>query len=455
MWRSPFGAFKIDRLLDGVAACAEAVRICAEDLIEELIMGNYSASINIQSQLDEVLRQQRMMQMSIDAAHGKTHLLHFLMEQISVFINFDEYSREVYLADSSALSDFHPTGVLASRDPADMSDMGTALPGYMPEDLLKIIDVNHLRISNDAAIVIRKGPTLASSDIERAALTITAPQVKELLSSDGPSVVAVDGHFDRTQMGKIGPMSYICAMLSQALRSSSPQSPGSVSPGSPLPPQGERGQRRSIVLEYYCALHTADDDDLRGPQGLMRGITTQLILALVANEWIGQNEAVHLPHLRDGEEELLGQQNLDAVCRLFAALLRIVPRGVPIYCLVDGWSSYEREDLWRVDYDAVLKGFGEAADASNPDGSVNFKLLLTSSTASRWLDDFLMPGQKVSLRSRGATGSNGRSMDRGGLMGLARAATMSDAHSGFMSSFRTDEDSQPWTRDGYSSRASM
>ena len=47
-------------------------------------MGNYSAAMTIQSQLGEVLRQQRMMQMSIDAAHGKTHLLHFLMEQLSM-----------------------------------------------------------------------------------------------------------------------------------------------------------------------------------------------------------------------------------------------------------------------------------------------------------------------------------------------------------------------------------
>ena len=67
-----------------MSTCAESVRVCAESIIEELIVGSYSASMTIQSQLGEVLRQQRMMQMSIDAAHGKTHLLHFLMEQLSL-----------------------------------------------------------------------------------------------------------------------------------------------------------------------------------------------------------------------------------------------------------------------------------------------------------------------------------------------------------------------------------
>ena len=92
-----------------------------------------------------------------------------------------------------------------------MSEMGTALPGYTPEDLLIIIDVNHLQISNDASTVVRRGHTLAPADIGRAADMIMEPQVKELLTSPGPGVVAIDGHFDRTQMGKISPLSYICA----------------------------------------------------------------------------------------------------------------------------------------------------------------------------------------------------------------------------------------------------
>jgi len=328
--------------------------------------------------------------------------------------------------------------------------MGTALPGYTPEDLLVIIDINHLQITNDASTVVRRGHTLALADVGRAAHMIKEPQVKELLSSPGSGVIAIEGHFDRTQMGKISPLSYICAMLSQALRHQSQQYAAPFAWGSPISmsTQPEKGASRDIVLEYFCALHTADSDNLRGPQGLMRCLTTQLILSMVANEWIGHADAVHLPHLRDGEEELLGQQNLDAVCRLFAALIRLVPQGVSIYCLVDGWSVYEREELWQAEYEVVLNGFREATDAN--DGT-NFKLLLTSPTACRWLGDFLIPGQRVSLRNRDDNDGRWRGSGRGSLMELARAATMSDVN---RSGFPVDEYSMAGTEEGYDRRSS-
>lgn len=58
--------------------------MCAEGLIEEVIVDNYAVSISIQSQLEDILRQQRETLMSINANNSKTHLLHFLMEQISM-----------------------------------------------------------------------------------------------------------------------------------------------------------------------------------------------------------------------------------------------------------------------------------------------------------------------------------------------------------------------------------
>ncbi|RDW91763.1 hypothetical protein BP5796_01157 [Coleophoma crateriformis] len=433
-WKSPFNEWKIDKVLDEVSSCAASVRQCADDMIEELIVGNYSASMTIQSQLDEVLRQQRVMQVSIDAAHGKTYLLHFLMEQLN----------------------FNPAGALAGRDFADMSEMGTALPGHTPEDLLMMIDVSHLQINHDALTVMRRSHALAAADIERAAHIITEPQVKELLSSPGPGIVAIDGHFDRTQMGKISPLSYICAMISQALLQQSPQpvpSFGSSSPVS-MSTRPEKGASRDVVLKYFCALHTADSDDLRGPQGLIRCLTMQLILSMVANEWIGHTDAVHLPYLRDGAEELLEQRNLDAFCRLFTALIRLIPQGVSIYCLVDGWSAYEREELWRADYDVVLNEFLEAANASNAEGSSHFKLLLTSPTACNWLSDFLIPGQRVSLRNRDVGDRNWRGSGPGSLIGLARAATRSNVNGDFKGGFRVDEYSRAAMEENYDRRPS-
>lgn len=63
----------------------------------------------------------------------------------------------------------------------------------------------------------------------------------------------------------------------------------------------------TLFWDIFCALYTVDSDDLRYPQRLIHCLMTQVILFIVTNEWISPTDAVHLPHLRDGEEELLGQ----------------------------------------------------------------------------------------------------------------------------------------------------
>ena len=79
---SPFSGFNIDRLLGIVKAQAETVRVCAEGMMEEIILDNHERSKSIQMQLDEVIRQQRTMMMSMNVANGKTHLFQFLLDEL-------------------------------------------------------------------------------------------------------------------------------------------------------------------------------------------------------------------------------------------------------------------------------------------------------------------------------------------------------------------------------------
>jgi hypothetical protein len=419
---------KIDRLLDEVKTCAETVRVCAEGLIEEVMVNHYAATVSLQSQMEDVVRLQREMLLSINANNSKTHLLHFLMEQLSLNPG--------------------PLGYLTGRDQADMSEMGTALPGFTPEDLLRIMNVNHLRISKDSAMVARRGPSFEAEDTERAAHMVMIPQVAVLMNSLEASIVAVDGHFDRSQIGKISPLSYMCSMLSQAIRHK-PQGSAPPSPASPYP---ESGASRKVVLEYYCSLHTGEEDDLRGPQGLMRCLVTQLIMFLLANGWLAQEEAVHLPYLRNNvEEDMLLQRHLEALCRLFLSLTRQVPHGVPIYCFIDGWSTYEREEFSRADYDTVIETLREASSTENRG---NLKLLLTSATTSRWLTDILPREQRVSLRHREGGGRHWGGAGGVGLLNVARAATLPHARGGFGGEFSVYEHVQISMEDHHDRRSS-
>jgi hypothetical protein len=384
--KSPFRGYKIDQLLAEVKTNAEAVRSCTESLMEEIAVQHFSTSLSIEAQVNQILQSQRELHMSIQAAQSKTDLFQYFMQEISI----------------------NGLGLYSGQAAADATYAGKTVPKYTANGLLSTLDVNHLETSHDSFIVIKRAQTLQQADVERAASMMMTPQVRDFLGNPGPSVIAIDGHFDRAQMGRVSPMSYTCAMLSQALK----QLPASSDAGA---------SRASIVLQYFCAMHVQDTDDLKGPQGMMRSLTAQLLFALVAGGWVGIKEALKLPHLRDGEEDTLAELKLAAICRLFGAIVHLVPKNVTIYCIVDGFSALEQDELWRPDYDAAIDGFREAVDASDPKAAADFRLLIASTTRSRLLpDDFIMPGRKVSLlRGSGA----GKGLGRGGFADLAKAAT--------------------------------
>jgi hypothetical protein len=271
--------------------------------------------------------------------------------------------------------------------------------------------------------VLRARHSLDPVAVDRVAGMVTAPQVRELLllSRRGPEdgdggMLAVDGHLDRAQTMRITPLSYVCATLTEALRHHTSGNWGGDS-GEILPPP-------SIALAFFCGLHTAEDDDLRGPRGLVRCLTAQLVVELAQNEWITEQEPIALACLREDDMDDAGQlPRLEIVCQLFHALLRLVPRGVSIFCIVDGFSSYEREEL-RGDFELVFDAF--CSMVADPKLGTAFRLLLTSPTASRWLPDCLPSTRRLSLR-RAASRTSG--VAGRGITGLTRAASMPEVGS--------------------------
>ncbi|KAM7183494.1 hypothetical protein V8F33_013541 [Rhypophila sp. PSN 637] len=486
--QSPFGGWNIDKILDEVKTHADSVRICAEGLIEDIIVGSYSAQMTIKSQLDEILQQNRMIYMSLDAAHqGKTHLFTFLMDQLNVNTH-GIGGLGYYLPPNTARGSVDQTDLVSMR--------GTALLGYTAEDLLRIMNVNHLRITTDEIHVLRKHAALPAAEIDRATRGImSAPAIKELLSvappaspddlGPGPGVVSIEGHFDRTQITQVTALSYVCAVLSQALRqqseqqvymynlqqSSSKSPTGPASPTSPLGPPDSPFRpptfSPSIVLTYFCALHTSSDDPLSGPQGLLRCLTTQLLLSLLSNDLINPSAPLDLPDLaspgtQDGlasEDDLLNSLNIHALSRLFSALVNTLPASTPIFIIIDSLSSYERDELnaesggtLRQAYDAVLEALIASMDAGNLETGGNcVRIVITSPTRSRWLfgegmDDFdgpksgkgelglegyLLEGGRISIRGMGMghghgynPGLNASRGEKTRGVGIGRASTL-------------------------------
>lgn len=258
--------------------------------------------------------------------------------------------------------------------PPSMTETGTPLT---PRQLLRLMNVHHLEGLDDEQSIIRRGNSMDSDAIAHAATMFQTTQVQQLLQTPESGVVLVNGCSDRSQNTKISPITHVCATLTHALR---------------------RSVGDNIVLAFFCGQHSASDDGLVGPQGLMRSLVAFLVLSLVQNDCIVESTPIWFPDFQGDVEQL----SFIDLCQVFFNLVELVPKGLTVYCVVDGISYYER-DVWKGDFDLMIECFGNII-TNKAIAAAPFKLLFTSPTTSHWFPD-LMPHQRVSLRNTRTRGS--------------------------------------------------
>ncbi|KAE9373805.1 hypothetical protein N431DRAFT_407513 [Stipitochalara longipes BDJ] len=365
----PFKDFNIDDLLAEVRCSSERVRACVEEVIDDMIVSTHQTVVGnnmvskdiyviaqqteeevgqLREKIEEILKQQKSFQAALDAASGKNGLLSFLMEYVK-----PEQSGEY-------------------KTPKESPPVYEPSTPVTPKQLLGLMNVHHLRALDDEQHIIRRCQSLDSEAISHAATIFQTTQVQKLLQAPESGVVLVNGYTDRSQNTKITPITYVCATLTCALR---------------------RSASANVVLAFFCGQHSSSQDDLLGPQGLLRSLVADIVLSLAQNECILEAAPIWFPASQRDFEEL----SFKDICQLFFHLVELVPKEIPVYCVVDGISFYEREG-WREDYDIMMECFGSLI--ANNAVATAFKLLLTSPTVSRWLSDLMPSHQKISLRNK-------------------------------------------------------
>ncbi len=390
---SPFRGLDIDNLLETVHSSSERVRICAESVQDDILVDTHKTVADsheiarvirkttgdtgreveeIREQVAEILRRQRSLKTTLDAISGKNGLFQFLLEHLS-----KSFGSSGSLGTFAHLSlEVQKSAPEPREQEGERKSQEEATPTITPSRLLALLNVNHLAAINDETHVMRRGKSLDSGAIGQAAVMIKTPQVEQLLHAPQSGIVLVEGCGDRSQATtRISPISYVCATLAQALRASDTTGPNAGS--------------TNVVLVFFCGQHVVNNDDLQGPQGLIRSLLAQLILILVQNEWMSETAPIKIP------QEVTGSLSLEDDCWLFYQLLGLIPRQTSVFCLVDGISYYERE-CWRRDYDLAIDVFAKII--SDEKLGICVKLLMTSPTTSNWLSN-LAPHQRVTLRS--------------------------------------------------------
>ena len=214
------------------------------------------------------------------------------------------------------------------------------------QQLLEILAINYTEIEKNLSNMLRLGRLANPSYHNRGSLLMRSPHFQNWLTSTSSIFLLVDGN-GGSATERISAMTFVSALLAQTL-----------------------SDEGASCIHHFCGLHTARSDDLSGPSGLLRALLAQLVTLYAFR--------IGFTHYNDYHE----LQRFDAVrlCALFSDIVKDLPEGFVLVCVIDGVSFYEASD-WTGDLRLVL----ETLNALTRDPKVHaaFKVLVTSAVFSR------------------------------------------------------------------------
>ncbi|PNP59063.1 hypothetical protein THARTR1_01311 [Trichoderma harzianum] len=171
----------------------------------------------------------------------------------------------------------------------------------------------------------------------------------------------------------VSPLSYMCAMLSQATAI----------------------RIHSYPLAFFCRLHIDSEDKARGAKGMLRSLTAQVLIALAHTQ-----QHPDLSFLGYVELQAIQAQDLPSMCRLFEELLKRIRTGV-ILCILDGSAWFENEGH-ASDMHVVMQFFNSLVEAIEKSHSgLIFKILLTNALMSQYWRDWFPNGMELCTPASG------------------------------------------------------
>ncbi|KAK0711877.1 hypothetical protein B0H67DRAFT_611850 [Lasiosphaeris hirsuta] len=227
--------------------------------------------------------------------------------------------------------------------------------------ILGILDVPVSGHTEDLQRVVDVGNTMTTQALQRGWWLMSTPAFHNWLGHPAQSdVLLVDGHCGAFAVGKTSPLSVFCASLALSLLLTTPS---------------------TISLHHFCGQHFSPQDSLRGPQGVLRGLITQLL----------QYPDTPEPSLGFVDDRVLAQlarRDVGTLVWLLHCLVRQVRPGVTVYCIIDNISALEGSlNDWGEALRQLARGL--LAIAGDEKLGAAFKLLITSEDRStdviRWV----------------------------------------------------------------------
>ncbi|KAF2200237.1 hypothetical protein GQ43DRAFT_441757 [Delitschia confertaspora ATCC 74209] len=239
------------------------------------------------------------------------------------------------------------------------------------ELLIKYMAVGRIQPRQDLEYIFRESHDFTAISMGQAHSLLSTDQFRQWSLPQRPSILLVNGNLKLAGSERMSAMSFMCASLAAGL--------GEV-------------QKDAVIIHFFCGLHTASDDELTGPNGMMRSLIWQMILALDSRKLLSL-EFVNTRPFR----EALEARDLPHLIYTFQRLVAELLLDTHVYCILDGIDWYEEYDF-EYDLKAVVYGLRDLA--LNDQLHAVFKLLMTSANQSRSVAEILglSREQCVSLR---------------------------------------------------------
>ena len=235
--------------------------------------------------------------------------------------------------------------------------------------LLEILAIDHTEIANNLSSMLRLGRVADLSYHNRGSLLMRSPHFQNWLTSTSPIFLLVDGN-GGSAAERTSAMTFVSALLAQTL-----------------------SDEGTSCIHHFCGLHATRSDELSGPSGLLRALLAQLVSLFDFRIGFTRNSEYH---------EL---QRFDTIrlCAVFRELVKDLPVGFVLVCVIDGVPFYEVSD-WAEDLRRVLETLNTLT--RDPQVHAAFKVLVTSAVASRQAIKYIPREDHLMLPSNVGNGSD-------------------------------------------------
>lgn len=230
------------------------------------------------------------------------------------------------------------------------------------EQLLQALNVYHMGPVNDLKDMLRSEASFNDTAQMQAQQLLSSARFHEWLSSSNPDLLLVNGNYD--DHSRTSPLSCLSAHLAIIL-----------------------SQRWDFtVTHFFCGQNDSRMSPVSGPLGLLRSLTTQL---LHSGHPLNYGFIDTRPFANG-----IRQHNIQDLCWTLGQLIRQLPRGQGVLCLIENIGCFEREE-WRSDLRDVVEMLYRTA--TDPYLWPNLKVLITNATARTRIERELPPEMLLSL----------------------------------------------------------